>query len=129
MTGDLFDPTHFPVIDSKKGGGIQGELDALNHLLELTIPPYPLPWMRERTFLIPGHGPVSDHHDLLEYRDMVTIVRDIVQDMINKGMTLEQVKAANPTKGYNARYGSDKGAWTTEMFVTAVYKGLAAKAH
>ena len=127
-TGDLFDPTHFPVIETVKGGSIQGELAALNQLLERTIPPYPLPWQAERTFLIPGHGPISDHHDLLEYRDMVTIVRDVIQDMINRGMTLEQVKAANPTKGYNARYGSEKGPWTTEMFVTAVYNGLAGKA-
>jgi cyclase len=127
VTGDLFDPTRFPVIESEKGGTIQGELDALNRLLELTIPPYPLPWQAERTFLIPGHGPISDSHDLLEYRDMVTIVRDIVQDMIKRGMTLEQVKAANPTHGYNARYGTDKGPWTTEMFVSAVYKGLSSK--
>jgi cyclase len=127
-TGDLFDPTRFPVIETDKGGSIQGELDALNHLLELTIPPYPLPWLPERTLLVPGHGPVSDSHDLLEYRDMVTIVRDVIQDMIKRGMTLEQVKAANPTNGYNKRYGSEKGPWTTEMFVTAVYNGLAGKA-
>jgi len=125
VTGDLFDPTRFPVID--KGGSIQGEIDALNRLLELTIAPYPLPWEAERTYLIPGHGPISDSHDLLEYRDMVTIVRDVIQDMIKRGMTLEQVKAANPTNGYNGRYGSDKGAWTTEMFVTAVYNGLSSK--
>jgi cyclase len=128
VTGDLFDPTRFPVIESDKGGSIQGELEALNHLLRLTIPPYPLPWQAERTYLVPGHGPVSDSHDLLEYRDMVTIVRDVIQDMINRGMTLEQVKAANPTNGYNARYGSEKGPWTTEMFVTAIYNGLTGKA-
>lgn len=127
-TGDLFDTTQFPVIEIEKGGSIQGELDALNHLLELTIPPYPLTWQSERTYLIPGHGPISDSHDLLEYRDMVTIVRDVIQDMIDKGMTLKQVKGANPTKGYNARYGAEKGPWTTEMFTTAVYKGLSGKA-
>ena len=127
VTGELFDPTHFPVIETEKGGSIQGELGALNHLLELAIPPYPLPWLPERTYLIPGHGPISDAHDLLDYRDMVTIVKDVIQDMIKRGMTLEQVKAANPTNGYNARYGSDKGPWTTEMFVTAVYKGLIGK--
>jgi len=126
-TGELFDPTHFPIIETEKGGSIQGEIDALNHLLDLTIPPYPLPWQPERTLLVPGHGPVSDSHDLLEYRDMVTIVRDVIQDMVNRGMTLEQVKQANPTNGYNARYGSDKGPWTTDMFVTAVYKGLTRK--
>ncbi|PYS14196.1 MAG: hypothetical protein DMG17_17260 [Acidobacteria bacterium] len=127
VAGDLFDPTRFPVIDTGKGGSIHGVIDALNRLLELTIPPYPQPWLSERTFVIPGHGPVSDSHDLLEYRDMVVIVTDIIQDMINRGMTLEQVKAANPTRGYNARYGANTGPWTTEMFVTSVYKGLSAK--
>jgi cyclase len=128
VTGDIFDPTRFPVIETEKAGGIQGELAGLNHLLELTIPPYPLPWLPERTYLVPGHGPISDSHDLLKYRDMVTIVTDVIQDLIKKGMTLEQVLAANPTKGYNARYGSAEGPWTTQMFVTAVYKGLTRKA-
>ena len=127
VTGDLFDPTRFPVIQTEKGGSIHGIIDGLNWLLELTIPPYPQPWLPERTYLIPGHGPVSDSHDLLEYRDMVTIVTDIIQDMMNRGMTLEQIKAANPTKGYNARYGASTGTWTTEMFITAVYKGLSSK--
>jgi cyclase len=58
---------------------------------------------------------------------MVTIVRDRVQDMINKGMTLEQVKAARPTRDYDPRYGATSGIWTTDMFVEAVYKSLAAK--
>jgi len=128
VTGDLFNPTRFPVMDTDKGGSIQGVIDALNWLLELTIPPYPQPWLPERTYVIPGHGPVSDSHDLVEYRDMVKIVTDVIQDMINSGMTLEQVKAANPAHGYNARYGANTGPWTTEMFITAVYKGLSNKA-
>ncbi|HEU4687336.1 MAG TPA: hypothetical protein VFS23_03190, partial [Vicinamibacterales bacterium] len=60
----------------------------------------------------------------VEYRNVVTIVRDRIADMIGKGMTLEQVKAADPTKGFRARYGSDKGRWTTDMFVEAVFNGL-----
>jgi cyclase len=124
VTGDLFDPRRFPVIHTDAGGTIQGAIDGLNRLLELAIPPYPQPWLRERTFLVPGHGRISDSHDLLEYRDMVTIVRDVIQDMIDRGMTLEQVKAAKPTHGYDARYGASTGDWTTEMFVTAVYQGL-----
>jgi glyoxylase-like metal-dependent hydrolase (beta-lactamase superfamily II) len=124
VTGDLFDTRRFPVIHTDEGGTIQGVLDGLNRLLELAIPPYPQPWLGERTYLVPGHGRISDSHDLLEYRDMVTIVRDIIQDMIDRGMTLDQIKAANPTRGYNARYGAATGDWTTEMFVTAVYRGL-----
>jgi len=58
---------------------------------------------------------------------MLTVIRDRVQDMIKKGMTLEQVKTAKPTRDYDPRYGSTSGPWTTEMFVEAVYKTTVAK--
>ena len=124
-TGDILDLRHFPIIDPENGGSIQGELDALNHLLELTIPAMPLVLKEGRTLLVPGHGRVSDYGELVEYRDMVTVIRDLVQDMIGKGMTAAQVKAANPTKGYRQRFGADSGPWTTDMFVDAIYSGLA----
>jgi glyoxylase-like metal-dependent hydrolase (beta-lactamase superfamily II) len=123
VTGDIIDLQHFPAIDPKKGGSINGELEALNRLLELTVATVPFQAKAGRTLLVPGHGRVSDYGELVEYRDMVTIVRDIIQDMANKGMTLEQVKAANPTRPF-ARYGSASGPWTTDMFVEAVYNGL-----
>jgi len=126
MTGDIFDTTRFPIIDLEKGGSIKGEIDALNRLVDMTIPAAPMVWHEDRTLLIPGHGRICDQADLVEYRDMVTIVRDVIQDMIKNGMTLEQVKKASPAKGYRARYGSDP-AWTTDMFVEAVYKSLMAK--
>ena len=124
VTGDVIDLRQFPVIDPARGGSIQGELDALNHLLDLTVPAMPLVLKPGRTLLVPGHGRVSDYGELVEYRDMVTVIKDIIQDMITRGMTLEQVKAANPTAGYRRRYGSDSGRWTTDMFVEAIYNGL-----
>lgn len=124
VTGDILDLRHFPVIDPAKGGSIQGELEALNRLLELTVPAMPLVLKEGRTLLVPGHGRISDYGELVEYRDMITIIRDIIQDMIDKGMTLEQVKAANPTQAYRRRYGADSGPWTTDMFVEAIYTGL-----
>jgi glyoxylase-like metal-dependent hydrolase (beta-lactamase superfamily II) len=124
-TGDVLDLRHFPVIDVEKGGGIEGEIDALNHLLELTIPAMPLVLKDGRTLLVPGHGRVSDYGELVEYRDMVTVIRDLIQDMVDKGMTAAQVKAANPTKGYRQRFGVESGPWTTDMFVDAIYNGLA----
>jgi cyclase len=127
MAGDIFDVTRFPVIDIDKGGSIQGELDALNNILELAITEIPMTWQEGGTIVIPGHGWLCDQSDVLEYRDMVTIVRDVIQDMIKKGMTLEQIKAADPAKEYRPRYGSDAGPWTTNMFVEAVYKGLTKK--
>jgi cyclase len=125
-TGDILDLRHFPVIDAEDGGSIQGEIDALNRLLELTIPAMPLVLKDGRTLLVPGHGRVSDYGELVEYRDMVTVIRDVIQDMVDKGMTAAQVKAANPTKGYRQRFGVESGPWTTEMFVDAIYNGLAA---
>ncbi|HEY3516186.1 MAG TPA: MBL fold metallo-hydrolase [Gammaproteobacteria bacterium] len=126
-TGDVIDTTRFPFIDVERGGTLQGELDALNRLMDLSIHNVPLLWYPDRTFLVPGHGHVYDKLDLLEYRDAITIVRDRVQDLIDQGKTLAQVQAANPTLGYRSQYGTDSGPWTTEMFVAAIYNELVAK--
>ena len=123
-TGDIFDLRQFPVIDAAAGGSVQGELDALNQLIDLAIPAVPLLHKEGRTYLVPGHGRISDQADLVEYRDMVTVIRDRIKSMVDKGLTLAQVKAANPTLGYRGRYGSDTGPWTTDMFVEAIYNGL-----
>jgi len=114
----------FPMIDVAKGGSIQGELDALNRLLEMMIPPFPLRWRDERTYVVPGHGFVADYGDVVEYRNVVTIVRDRIADMVARGMTLEQVKAADPAKGFRRRYGAEAGSWTTDMFIEAVFNGF-----
>jgi cyclase len=128
VTGDVLDLRHFPVIDTARGGTIEGELDALNRLLtEFVVPNVPLVLKPGRTLVVPGHGYVADYGEVVEYRDMVTVVRDIVQEMVDKGMTLQQVKAANPARGYRARWGRDTGPWTTDMFVEAVYNGLKRK--
>jgi len=116
--GDVLDLTRFPAIDLARGGTIQGEIDALNRLVELAIPSVPLVSQEGGTLVIPGHGYVCDQLDVVEYRDMVTIVRDRVQDLIRKGMTLEQVKAANPTAGYNSRYGA------STAFITSIYESI-----
>jgi len=123
-TGDIVDLRRFPVIDPARGGSIQGELEALNRLLDLTVPPMPLVLKPGRTLVVPGHGRISDYGELVDYRDMVATIKDIVEDMVKKGMSLDQVKAANPTAGYRKRYGSDSGPWTTDMFVDAIYNGL-----
>lgn len=126
VAGDVFDMTKFPVIDLARGGSIKGELEILNQLIDLAVPSIPLPWKEGGTTVIPGHGRLAEQAELVEYRDMVTIVTDRVQDMINQRMTLDQIKAAKPTKGWDRRFGSDSGAWTTSMFIEAVYKSLTA---
>ena len=124
VTGDTLDTTRFPMIDVAKGGSIHGEIDALNRLVEMTVPPFPLAFREDRTYLVPGHGFVCDFADLVEYRSMVMIMRDRIQDLVDKGMTLEQAKAADPAKGFRRRYGADTGPWTTDMFIEAVYRTL-----
>ena len=120
-TGDVFITTGFPYIDLRRGGTINGIIDALNLIIDITIP---LDKEEGGTLVIPGHGRLCDEADVVNYRDMLTVVRDRIQDLINKGMKLEQVKAARPTRGYDARWGTDKGAWTTDDFVEAAYRSL-----
>jgi cyclase len=124
VTGDIFVTTGYPFIDLERGGSIQGEIDALNNIMEIAVP-----GLQDEggTYIIPGHGHICDQPDLLEYRDMVTIIRDRVQAAIKKGMTMEQAKAAGFTKDYDGRYGAKSGFGTGEMFVEAIYKGLAPK--
>jgi len=121
-TGDVFTPDRYPMIDLAKGGSINGEIDALNRLLELMVP-----HAEEEggTYIIPGHGRICDRNAVTNYRDMVTIVRDRIADDIRKGMTLSQVQSARPTLDYDGIYGSDSGPWTTSMFIDAAYRDLA----
>jgi len=122
-TGDLFTTVMYPFIDVANGGTINGYIKALNAILDITVASN----VNEGgTMVIPGHGRLSDLGDVLNYREMATIVRDRVQDMKKKGMTLEQVKAAKPTRDYDPIYGRTTGGWTTEMFVEAGYRSLAA---
>jgi glyoxylase-like metal-dependent hydrolase (beta-lactamase superfamily II) len=122
--GDILDTTRFPVIDVGKGGSIQGELDALNRLIGMAIASVPIVSRDGGTYVIPGHGRVFDHFDLVDYRDMVTIIRDRVRDLAKEGKTLAQIKAASPAKGYTRQYGATSGPWTTDMFIEAIYKSL-----
>jgi cyclase len=125
VAGDVLDTTRFPVIDIANGGSIQGEIDALNKLIELAIPPTPFIYKGVGTYVVPGHGRLCEQMDVVDYRDMVVVVRDVVADMIKQGMTLDQIKAAAPAKPYETQYGTQEGS--TSAFVTAIYKGLTGK--
>ncbi len=125
VTGDIFIPERFPIIDLKRGGSIQGLIDAVNHILELTIP---ASFQEGGTYVVPGHGRICDEADVTEYREMITVVRDRIQDMIGKGMTLERVQAARPTLDYDTTYDGASGGATAQEFVAAVYKSLTATA-
>jgi cyclase len=125
--GEIFRTDSYPVIDLDRGGSIQGIIDGLNHLLDLTIPADDKSKDEGGTLVIPGHGRLCDQADVVVYQEMVTIVRDRIQDMVNRGLSLDQVKAAKPTRDYDPLYGATTGPWTTDMFVEAVYRSSSAK--
>lgn len=123
--GELYTTTGYPVIESENGGTIDGYLDSLNDMLALLVP-------KEKeeggTYVIPGHGYLSDRADVANYRDMVTVIRARIADMIRKGMTLQQVMAAKPTMDYDGIYGAEGGRKFTEVVFGDLVKGIAPQA-
>jgi cyclase len=117
-TGDIFTTTSYPFIDLERGGNVQGIIDGLNRVLDMAIPEFRT---EGGTLVVPGHGRICDVADVAYYRDMVTMVRDRVQDMMKKDMTLDQIKAAKPTEDWDPRYGSG------DRFVEGVYRSLMQK--
>jgi len=118
--GDVFSTVSYPMIDLTRGGSITGVLAGLNQLLDLVVSGEKT---EGGTMIVPGHGRISDEADLVEYRDMTTIIRDRVQDMVNRGLTLAQVQAARPTMEFDGLYGNAPG-WSASQFVEAIYRGL-----
>ena len=121
--GDVFNPDRYPVIDRATGGSVQGLIAALNRILEITVPAR---FQEGGTYVIPGHGRLCDEADVVEYRDMVTIIRDRVQDLIGKGLTLDQVKTSRPSRDYDTEYDAP-GGMSPDAFVEAIYRSLAGK--
>ncbi len=120
--GDLYVTTRYPHIDLDRGGHVNGVIEGLNRIIDLAVSEQ---FTEGGTQIVPGHGRISDEMDVVEYRDMVTIVRDRVQDLIGRRKTLDEVKAARPTFEFDPRYGTDD-SWTPAMFVEAVYSNLTA---
>jgi glyoxylase-like metal-dependent hydrolase (beta-lactamase superfamily II) len=122
--GDIFRSNEFPFIDRDAGGSVAGIIDGLNAIIDLAIPAF---LQEGGTMIIPGRGRLCDEADVLEYRDMVVIVRDRIEDGINKGLSLRQVQSTRPTLGYDWQYGRSNDEWTGEDFVAAIYLELSAQ--
>jgi len=122
VAGDVYNSDIYPPIDVDKGGSIDGEIAALNTLVDLCVTEF---MAQGGTMVIPGRGWLSDAADVGYYRDMMIVVRDRVQAMIDKGLTLAQVKAAKPTLDFDPEYGRERGV--TARFVEAVYRSLKEK--
>jgi cyclase len=118
VAGDVLDTRQFPVIDVERGGSIQGEIAALNRLVDLAVPSVPVVTREAGTIVVPGHGRLCDAYDVVDYRDMLVIIRDRVRDLIKARRSLAEIKAAQPAKGYVGRYGNP------DRFVEAVYQSL-----
>jgi glyoxylase-like metal-dependent hydrolase (beta-lactamase superfamily II) len=120
-TGDLFTTVMYPFIDEANGGTIDGYIDALNAILDLAV----FSNVNEGgTMIVPGHGRLCDKQDVIEYRDMATIVRDRIREYVRRGMTLDQVKAARPTLDFDPRYNTPNGFWTADRFVEVIYRQM-----
>jgi len=124
--GDAFSTTMFPRFDPARGGTMQGLLDGLNHVIDVAVAEFN---QQGGTRIVPGHGRIANQSDVVEYRDMATIVRDRVRDAMTAGRTLDQIKAARVTLEYDGVYSTP--AYTGDMFVEAIYgdlrKAVAAK--
>ena len=121
VAGDVYQNVAFPMIVTQEGGSIQGTVNALATLIELTVP---LKNQEGGTMVIPGRGRLGDEADVVEFYDMAVIIRDRVADAIKRGQTLAQIKAARLALDYEGRYGATTGAWTTDQFIEAVYNTL-----
>ncbi len=119
--GEVFSTVTYPVIDRQRGGSIGGTISALNNLIDLCTPKHT---QEAGTYVIPGRGRISDVGDIVEYRDMVTIIRDRIADAVKRGLTLEQTKGENLTYDYDLRYGAPTDYWTRDQFIEAVYQDL-----
>lgn len=122
--GDIFNTDRYPTFDVSRGGGISGIIEGLNLILDIAIPGEN---QEGGTVVIPGHGRLGDETDVVNYRDMVTIIRDRIQALIDAGMSLEEVQAARPTMDYDGNYAADSSGWTGEEFVEAIYHDLKAE--
>jgi cyclase len=119
--GDVFRTTGYPVIDLAGGGSYAGTIAALSYIKDLIIPVY---GQDGGTLVVPGHGRLSGLGDVLDFREMVIVIHDRLRSMIDAGMTLEEVRAAQPTLDYDPVYGATTGFWTTESFIEAAYRSL-----
>jgi glyoxylase-like metal-dependent hydrolase (beta-lactamase superfamily II) len=106
-TGDMFVRYGLPFIDQPNGGSTDGMIEALWSIAGM---------INDDTIIIPGHGQLSTKADLLEYRMMLVTIRGRLKDLIAQGRSVDQVVAANPTRGY-----ADPGAGT-ERWLRAAYE-------
>jgi glyoxylase-like metal-dependent hydrolase (beta-lactamase superfamily II) len=111
--GDCFFNGRYPFIDLSSGGSFEGMIAAAERVLDLAD---------SGTRIIPGHGAVADRAGLQEYRDVLAKIRDRIKPLVAAGKSLEDVKAAQPTREWDATYGT--GFMKPELWLGIVYNSL-----
>jgi glyoxylase-like metal-dependent hydrolase (beta-lactamase superfamily II) len=119
VAGDIVHTTQYPMFDPKRGGSIQGILDGLNEIIEITVPRFN---QQAGTRVVPGHGRILNEADVVEYRDMMTIIRDRIKSYIDAGKTLDEIRKIGPTFEYDPLYSAP--GWTGDMLIAAIYDDL-----
>lgn len=122
--GDLFSTISFPRLDLERRGHVDGVIEGLNRIIDLAISEQ---FTEGGTRVVPGHGRIADEFDVVEYRDMVTIVRDRVRAQVRRGSSLQQVLASRPALDWEPLYGTPGAPVATAAFVEAVYRNLTAQ--
>ena len=119
--GPLFLTTTYPEIYPEEGGTIDGVIEALNRILDITN-------TRKNqeggTMVISGEGRITDEAGVAEYRDMLTIIRARIAHYMEQGMSLDEIRAARPTMDYDVRYAAEDGPAAPENFVEIIYDHL-----
>ena len=100
--GDTFLSDGYPLIDVDAGGSIDGMITTAETVLA---------FINDETRIIPGHGPVSKREGLEAYRDMCVALRDRIADMKGRGMSLEDVLAADFTADLDDRWNTWGDDW------------------
>lgn len=113
VLGDIFWNGVYPFIDNAHGGGINQAIRWADHALQQAGP---------NTIVVPGHGPVGNRAQLLEFRNMLAAIRDNVAALKKQGKSLDEIVAAKPTAAFDAKFGGF--VIDPAFFTRLVYAGL-----
>ncbi len=123
VAGDIYTPGRYPVIDTTRGGTVDGLVKALGTLLSIAVPEA---FEDGGTKIIPGSGRVGEETDVAEFRDMVVIIKDRIKDAVARKQTLEQVKASRPSQDFDREYNASQA--DADRLVESIFKSLPAPA-
>ncbi|GAB2508221.1 MBL fold metallo-hydrolase [Microbulbifer agarilyticus] len=111
--GDTFFNGSYPYIDISAGGVLDGVIENARKVIEMSD---------DNTRIIPGHGPLTDKKGLQSYHDLLVKLKGNIKALVDKGMSKEEVIAANPTKEFDEKYG--QGFMKPDVWTGIVYDSI-----